>query len=134
VPPSSQALVTLDSSDGNFRIDQHVMQYDGEPKAMAAFPIGKAGFSCGSGTGTASDGSSYTFNFTEEQLPDGLGSDAFAYQGTLTQGSNSVNIIFVVIRNGEVIMTMQFQANPNATAPDALPIIQTAAERLGNVA
>lgn len=133
VPSTEQARVELTSADGQLLIDQAVFRYADEAAATKAMPVGLAGLSCLQGSGTSDNGSPYTFDLQAIELPATLGDDRFAFGGTLNEGSSTLQVIFVALRDGALISTLTFLAVAEADAPDAVPVIQTAADRLAQV-
>ncbi len=134
VPSSEQAQVDLTNDDAGLFLEHNVYRYRDATQATAALVAGNAGLACLKGSSTASDGSVTNFDLQKQQLPAGLGDATVAYQGSVSQSGQDYNAIIVAIQNGRALSVLKFVASAGADAPDATPIIQSAAQKLTTVA
>jgi hypothetical protein len=134
VPPLDRAAIDLANRDRALYLTQEVFAYQDDASAVEAMSVGRDGLGCGSGTSTEPDGSTLEFDLTEADLPDGLGDDAFGYQGTVVTDGQSVRAIFVAVQDGRAVSTITFIAGGEDDGPPILPILEIAADKLASVA
>jgi hypothetical protein len=135
VPPADQVGVDLTNAEANLFLSQQVFAYADADEAIEAMAAGHEGLACGSGTSSDDDGNPIEFDLAEvTDPPEGLGDEAFAFNGTVTTGGQTVDTVFAAIRHGSAISTMTFISAGDSDGPPIGPILQTAADKLATVA
>ena len=133
VPPADEAGVELVNEEADLLLSQQVFAYEEPSVAGEAMAAGHEGLACGSGTMTEADGETTEFELAEVEVPEGLAEEAFAFEGSVTTGGQTVDATFVALRQGSAISTMTFISAPDAGGPAIEPILEIAAEKLASV-
>jgi hypothetical protein len=130
VPSQATAVAEFHDDSAGVVIQQTVSRYADDAAAEAALAAGRAGVACGSGTSQAPDGSTRTFQLTEQALPAGLGDAALAYAGRVEQQGQGFAVYIAAIRDGRDVSALQIVVLDGGTPPDAPAIVAGAAAKL----
>ena len=104
----------MSNEEANLLLSQQVFAYEEPSAAEEAMAAGHEGLACGSGTSTEADGETTEFELAEVEVPEGLAEEAFAFEGTVTTGGQTVDATFVALRQGSAISTMTFISAPDS--------------------